>query len=93
MRILPEEYPLREDSMILVKNSLSLASSNAFIPTFQLKYLQKQRETHKVTSGTKTRTIFARFQGTFHCKTMETRLRKATDSLRGKKERAKILLF
>lgn len=42
MRILSEEYPLREDFMILVKNSLSVASSYAFIPTFQLKYLQNR---------------------------------------------------
>lgn len=56
MQILPEEYPLEEDNMILVKNSLSLTSSNSFIPTFKLKYLQTQRETHKVLLGIKTST-------------------------------------
>lgn len=56
MQILPEEYPLKEDNMILVKNSLSLSSSNALIPTFELKYLQTQRETHKVILGIKTST-------------------------------------
>lgn len=89
MQILPEEYPLKEDSMILVKNSLSLAFSNAFIPPSNLN-IYKNRGKHTKSHWNKNKGrqfIFARFRGTFHCMTMETRLRKATDNLHGKKQR------
>lgn len=73
--------------MILVKNRLSLGFSNAFIPPSNFN-IYKNRGKHTKSHWNKNKDrqfIFARFQGTFHCMTMETRLRKATDSLHDKK--------
>lgn len=76
--------------MILVQNSMSLAFSNAFIPTSQFKCLQKQRK-RKSHNRNKTRSdnlLLLNSKGLSTARPLQPEWKKAMGNLHGKKAKS-----